>query len=130
MRDVHRECGPIGGLEAGLLCCDTPYLLLCAVDLPFVTSKQGDQLAEAIRQADSCVFCRNGREEPLFGLYRVDGCLPVVVRHLEQKQYRMRALFSEWNSVLIPTTEVDVFRNLNTKENLEQAQKLLQTMRF
>lgn len=129
VRDIHRECGPMGGLEAGLRCCETPYLLLCAVDLPFVTPKQGKQLADAIDQADSCIFCRNGKEEPLFGLYRVESCLPAVTRHLEQKQYRMRALFSEWNSVLVPTAEEDAFRNLNTKQDLEQAQKLLQTIR-
>lgn len=124
--DTHPECGPMGGLEAGLLCCVTPYLLLCAVDLPFVTPKHGERLAAAIGRADSCAFCRDGMEEPLFGLYRAESCLPVVVRRLEQGQFRMRELFSEWNSVLIPTTEEEMFRNLNTQQDLEQARQLLE----
>lgn len=61
----------------------------------------------------------------MFGLYRVENCLPVVVRQLEQKQYRMRTLFSEWSSILVPTAEEELFRNLNTKQDLEQAQKML-----
>ena len=45
--DRYRDCGPLGGLHAGLLECRTELLLLTAVDCPFVTAELADGLLGA-----------------------------------------------------------------------------------
>lgn len=123
--DLHPDNGPLGGLEAGLCCCATPYLLLCAVDLPFVTPEHGERLLAGIGGADVCMYRLAGRPEPLFGLYRVEGCRPAVQRRLAEGSRRLCGLLEECASVLIPTEEARMFLNLNTPEDVERAARLL-----
>lgn len=122
--DVYAECGPLGGLHAGLLVCQTTLLLLAAVDCPFLGEKQADPLVEAIGQADACVYTIDGRPQPLFGLYRVD-CVNLAEEMLNRGENRMNGLLKQLNTVYIPAKQEAPFRNLNTPEELAEARKTM-----
>lgn len=120
--DRYPNCGPLGGLHAGLLRCETEYLLLCAVDTPFLTTELGTRLVEQIGSADACVYTLDGHPQPLFGLYRTT-CLAAVERLLEQGEYRMNRLLSEVDTVYLTAEDGAAFRNLNTQEELKRAEQ-------
>ena len=120
--DRYPGFGPLGGLHGGLLVCDTEYLLLCAVDTPFLTPEHAEKLVEAIGNADACVYTLEGWPQPQFGLYRMT-CLSVAQLLLEQGEGRMMRLLDTVNTVRIPAENEADFRNLNTPEELEAAEQ-------
>lgn len=122
--DVYANRGPMGGLHAGLRACKTPFLLLCAVDCPFLEREQADCLLEEIGDADACAYALEGRPQPLFALYR-RSCEAVTETLLEGGDNRMIHLLERVNTVYIPTENGAVFRNLNTPEELAEAEKEL-----
>lgn len=120
--DRYPGFGPMGGLHGGLLVCETDYLLLCAVDTPFLTPEHAEKLAASIGTADACVFTLDGRPQPLFGLYRTT-CLSVAQLLLEQGEHRMMRLLDAVETVSIPAEDEKAFRNLNTPEELASAEQ-------
>lgn len=120
--DRYPGCGPLGGLHGGLAVCGTEFLLLCAVDTPFLTRELAEGLADAIGTADACVYTLEGRPQPLFGLYRKT-CLSVAQLLLEQGELRMTKLLDAVDTVSIPAADAGAFRNLNTPADLETAEQ-------
>ena len=119
--DRYRDCGPLGGLHAGLLECRTELLLLAAVDCPFVTASLADGLLAAIGGADACVYTVDGRPQPLFGLYRRT-CLAPVSEMLAAGERKMGELLRRVETVRLPAAHPAPFRNLNTPEELAREQ--------
>jgi molybdenum cofactor guanylyltransferase len=119
--DRYRDCGPLGGLHAGLLECRTELLLLAAVDCPFVTTALADGLLAAIDGADACVYTVDGRPQPLFGLYRRT-CLAPASEMLAAGERKMGELLRRVETVRLPAADPAPFRNLNTPEELAREQ--------
>ena len=117
--DRYQDCGPLGGLHAGLLACRTELLLLTAVDCPFVTAELADGLLAAIGRADACVYTVDGRPQPLFGLYRRT-CLAPAAELLAAGEYKMGLLLRRVETIRLPAADPAPFRNLNTPEELER----------
>ena len=125
--DVYPGRGPLGGLHAGLLACDTELLLLAAVDTPFVTKELAEALAEAAEAipGDAYVYTVEGRPQPLFALYR-KSCLPAAESLLEAGENRMGQLLSRVGTVCLPGEGKEhCFVNLNTPEDVERAREAL-----
>ncbi len=122
--DVYPERGPLGGLHAGLHACNTPLLLLVAVDCPFLTHEQADALLDAIGDSEACVYTFEDRPQPLFGLYRRRCWTPAETLILSGDN-RMSQLLEWSNTVYVPASDLAPFRNLNTPEDLAEAEALL-----
>lgn len=120
--DVYPERGPLGGLHAGLHECSTPLLLLVAVDCPFLGPEQADTLVNAIGDSDACVYTLDGWPQPLFGLYRRRCWTPAETLILHGDN-RMSQLLEWANTVYVPAEDKAPFRNLNTPEELAEAEK-------
>lgn len=122
--DVYPERGPLGGLHAGLRACATDLMLLVAVDCPFLSYAQADALLSAIGDGDACVYTIEGRPQPLFGLYRRRCATPAETLMLDGENRMSRLL--EWvHTVYVPAPDPEPFRNLNTPEELAEAERLL-----
>lgn len=90
--DLHPGCGPMAGLEAGLLRAGEP-VFLTAADMPF-SSPEAALRMEALcpPESEACVLTDGqGRWEPLFGLYK-PACLPAARELLEAGRRSMMAL--------------------------------------
>ena len=122
--DVYPQRGPMGGLHAGLRVCDTEYLLLTAVDSPFVTCGMADQLLAAAEESacDVCVYTLDEKPQPLFGLYR-RSCLSVAEKLLEAGENKMGLLLRRVDTRYLVGADEALFRNLNTPEELAEAEK-------
>ncbi len=122
--DIYPERGPLGGLHAGLRACDTPLLLMVAVDCPFLSHEQADALLSAIGDREACVYTLEGRPQPLFGLYRRRCATPAETLILDGDN-RMRRLLEWVSTVYVPAADDSPFRNLNTPEELAAAEREL-----
>jgi len=93
--DLHPGCGPMGGMEAGLLHSTFEWNLFLAVDMPFVPSTlisdwlrvwlEEDERREGARVR---MFTVDGRPQPGFCLLHKE-VAPFLSAALEQGQYKL-----------------------------------------
>ena len=116
--DVFPGYGPMAGLHAAFAGSDADVLYVSAVDMPFLA---GDVLPPP-PAGDASVFTRNGRPDPLFGVYRRT-CLPALTAALERGERRMRALLDEISTEYreLPEGLDAVLDNLNTRADYLRA---------
>ena len=130
VQDIFQNCGPLGGIHAALRASATDLNLILAVDAPFVAAPF---LSYMIEQAVNCssasavVPRAAGGWQPLCAVYRrsfaegaetalragrnkIDGLFNLLEIRVIDEDELVRAGFS-----------LDVFRNLNTPEELEVA---------
>jgi molybdopterin-guanine dinucleotide biosynthesis protein A len=73
--DLVPDKGAPGGVVTGLAIAPTEWVLVLAGDMPFVTREMLDELERHRHaSADAVCFSREGRLEPLVGLYRRELC--------------------------------------------------------
>lgn len=70
VEDVEPGRGAPGGVVTALLSARTPWVLVVACDMPFVTIDAGQQLVDAAGEEDVTCFLRDGALEPLLAIYR------------------------------------------------------------
>lgn len=130
VEDIFPGCGPLGGIHAALRTSQTELNLMLAVDVPFVTPALLQYLLMQARVSDVLVTVpRAGHGlHPLCGIYR-RGFGDSAERALREGRYKIDLLFHDANTNVIEEDvlqaagfEPQVFRNLNTPEELAQAQ--------
>jgi len=128
---AKRSGGPLNGISAALAATRTPWNLIVACDLPYLTAEWLEWLlSRAIRSRAQAVIPRTGHGlEPLAAVYRrecraaltnalASGTRKVTdaIEHLELDVVQ----YSEWKSV---DPRGLVLRNMNTPEDYQQAQR-------
>jgi molybdopterin-guanine dinucleotide biosynthesis protein A len=132
VEDVIRDRGPLGGIHAALVSSATELNLMLAVDLPFVRSEFLEYLLLRARESTAMVTVpqAGGGLQPLCAAYR-RGFAEVAEQSLRQGTNKIDLLFAAVETRVIEEDEwtrsgfsTDMFRNLNTPEELEKAQGL------
>jgi len=131
VEDVFRECGPLGGIHAALRASQTELNLILAVDLPFVAPALLQYLIKRARESDETVTVAKtgGRWQPLCAVYRREFA-DAAEQALRAGRCRIDALFNAGRTQIIGEEELEaagfspnMFRNLNTPEDLAAVQK-------
>jgi molybdopterin-guanine dinucleotide biosynthesis protein A len=132
VEDQFPDCGPLGGIHAALRSSSTESNVILAVDVPFVSKELLIHLIAGVSSSSAVVTVPwvAGRWQPLCAIYRREFA-DVAEAALRRGQYKIDALFDR---VIVRVIEEDelatagfsttMFRNLNTKEELEQASAL------
>jgi molybdopterin-guanine dinucleotide biosynthesis protein A len=129
VEDVFRECGPLGGIHAGLRASAAELNLMLAVDLPFVSRALMEYLITRARSSDAIatVARAGGGWQPLCAVYRREFA-EIAAKDLRQGRYKIDALFDLQRTQAIGEDELtaagfaaDLFRNVNTPEELTRA---------
>ena len=135
VEDVYRERGPLGGIHAALSGSTTELNLMFAVDLPFVTQKLVQYLlSRALESGAMVTVPRAGPGfQPLCAVYR-RGFTEVAEQSLLEGKNKIDSLFARVETCVIEENELlragfseQMFRNLNTPEELEKAKELRPT---
>jgi len=133
IEDVFPGRGPLGGIHAALTKSQTELNLVIAVDLPFLEPRfLSYLLSQASQTTTLATVPRTGDGwQPLCAVYRQDFA-PVAEQSLRKKRNKIDALFK-----LVETREIGdvelrrmgfadrMFRNLNTPEDLQAAERAL-----
>ncbi len=129
VQDIFPNCGPLGGIQASLRASAAELNLMLAVDMPFVSSDLLRYLIERARNSSATVtvpLCEGGNQ-PLCAVYR-RAFAEAAEDALEQGRYKIDPLFAEDSTQVINEDELrengfspKMFRNLNTREELDHA---------
>lgn len=118
--DVFPGAGPLAGIHAGMAVAETPWLLVVAVDMPFISAAALVSLLDAIGEnGQPVVACSaGGRVQPLLACYPV-AAAPIAGALLTKGR---NAVF-EFLDALGPARLVPVpdnpLRNINYREDLD-----------
>jgi molybdopterin-guanine dinucleotide biosynthesis protein A len=133
VEDVFPGCGPLGGIHAALRASQVELNLILAVDMPFVPPALLPFLITRARNSTAMVTVARagGGWQPLCGVYR-RGFAEVADKALREGRYKIDALFDEGRTLAIGEGELEaagfsasVFRNVNTREELEAVSREL-----
>jgi molybdopterin-guanine dinucleotide biosynthesis protein A len=132
IEDVFLECGPLGGIHAALRSSSTDLNVVLAVDTPFVSLALLQFLVTRARNSPtSLVTVARAKDglQPLCAVYRREFA-DTAEEGLRAGRYKIDPLFDPASSQIIGEDELEsagfspqIFRNLNTPDDLVQAQK-------
>jgi molybdopterin-guanine dinucleotide biosynthesis protein A len=125
--------GALGGLYTALSAANQPLAAVVACDMPFVSadllSFERDLVLE--KWYDAVIPLSEGFAEPFHAVYRPATCLPAIHAALQAEKWRVDSWFGDVSLHLISANEAAVydpyhlaFRNVNTPEELAQAEKI------
>lgn len=98
--DAVPGAGPLGGIAAGLAAAATPWLLVVAGDMPYVSGAVIDLMIEAAGgggagELDAVGIRIGGLPEPLFCLLRVAAARPVLAARLAGARLKASRLLTD-----------------------------------
>jgi molybdopterin-guanine dinucleotide biosynthesis protein A len=131
VEDVFRGCGPLGGIHAALRASSAELNLILAVDVPFVPPALLQYLVARARSSNAIATVprAGGGWQPLCAVYRREFA-DAAEKALRAGRYRIDALFDDVKAKAIEEEDLvqagfepEVFRNLNTIDDLELARR-------
>lgn len=135
--DVYPGTGALGGLYTALNSARHPLVAVVACDMPFASPEILAASCQRLLEEEVDVVIPQSEDgyEPFHAVYRRDSCLPAVKDALEAGE---RRLISWFPAVKVATLSPDealqldplklAFWNLNTPEDLQQAERIARSM--
>jgi len=117
--DRKRSAGPLAGLEAGLLAARNELIFAMACDMPYVTEEFANMAVVAARLSDAAIPRIGGRPEPVCGAY-ARSALPAMSEALDAGRLKTADAIAELDVTWLEDVDPDLFRSLNTPEDLER----------
>jgi molybdopterin-guanine dinucleotide biosynthesis protein A len=124
--DIHKGCGPMGGLHAALKRTEDEGIFLVAADLPYADPRAALRLMELCASGDVCVMTDGeSRYEPLFGYYK-KSILPHVENALRTGDYKLASLYDKVSLRVVTKAELGglwnekLLLNINYPEDYER----------
>ena len=127
VEDENKDIGPIEGIRQILKAASEDYVFICACDMPFVTGKIADYIAEFISSDYDCyVITDEDRMHPLCAIYS-KRVLPVIEKLIANGEYKLRLILDNARTKFISLEntvfEKKIVRNVNTKEEYRELKK-------
>jgi molybdopterin-guanine dinucleotide biosynthesis protein A len=117
--DRKRSAGPLAGLEAGLLAARNEVVFAVACDMPYVTQDVAQMATAAARRSDAAIPRVDGRPEPVCGAYG-RSALPAITEALNAGRLKTADAISDLDVTWLEGLDADLFRSLNTPDDLER----------
>ena len=125
VEDLHADCGPLGGLEALLTQCTTPWMLVLTCDMPYIyrealhTMVRFPQSSEALGATIQAFAWKSKIEGSIspFPLLIKRSVLPLLQKQISTGRYGVKAFLSTLDTYYIPTDSTQLLRNVNRPED-------------
>jgi molybdenum cofactor guanylyltransferase len=132
VKDIYTKRSSLTGIHSGLFYTKTDHAFIAACDTPFLKMELVKTILEHINSGTDVVIPRTDVGiEPLCAVYS-RRCLQPVQSALDQNSLKIRSFFSKLKVKEIPETvlrKIDPglvsFFNINTPEDLEQANRMI-----
>ena len=125
--DLIKNAGPLAGIYTGLYYSNTENNLVVSCDVPLINKKILQKLIAQINNTSEVIQLKsNGKNMPLIAIYKKK-CGAIFLEELKQEQRKVQKAIKKCkvNTVLIDTVLEKYTTNINTKEDLEKAEELL-----
>ena len=124
--DIYPNCGPLGGIHAGLIASPDDANMVVACDMPFASVDLASYLLSHLDGHDAAVPLLQRGPESLFAAYR-RSILPQVEINLKAGVFKVRAtldnvdtLYVSQDDLRLIDPELRSFLNVNTPEDYEE----------
>ena len=106
--DIHPGCGPLGGMEAALADTSLPWVMVLAIDTPFIPVKMLEDWRESTEEESAVLsFCvLEGDAQPL-PVMMYKGLLPHISGALDSGNYKVSAALEK--AALSVGRRIDLF---------------------
>ena len=111
--------GPLGGIAAALAAVTTPWLLVIAGDMPWISRDLIDELFARAAGHDAACVRERGLPEPLVSVIHAR-VRPVIERRLAAGQYKASAVFTDEGLAVAWIDDPDprMLKSINTPDDL------------
>ena len=130
MADVLDIKSALTGIHTGLFYATRPMAFFLSCDMPFINERLAREILEYAKSGHDVVVpeTENGYE-PLCALYSKK-CIKPVEYNLNHDKFRIKAFYKQVNikrlkAKTLPGYHPNVFFNVNTPEQLEEAERLI-----
>ncbi|MEE8569353.1 MAG: molybdenum cofactor guanylyltransferase [Anaerolineales bacterium] len=130
--DLVPGIGTLAGLHTSLATARGDSVLVVACDMPFISRPLLEHLVGLAPQADVVIPHHGDKYEPLHAVYNRHNCLPALENALAAGAKRLTGFFPQVKVLLVEESEFSrldpqglSFFNINTPEDLAQAEKIL-----
>jgi molybdenum cofactor guanylyltransferase len=117
VNDIWKDCGPLGGLFAGLSETKTDYNIVLSCDVPFITSNVLNMLVKAMDAEFDVIQAEcEGRSHPLIAIYHKD-CAGHFKEVLTSGERRLRVALEmlRVKTITLDPELAPFVRNINTQ---------------
>ncbi|MBM2840506.1 MAG: Molybdopterin-guanine dinucleotide biosynthesis protein [Bacteroidetes bacterium] len=134
IKDIYKNCGPLGGIHAALSTTEAPAVFFCSCDVPFVSPEIVHYVVNRRFLDQVTLLLGSNSLQPLFGVYK-QSCLPVIEKQLKHGQYSVqRCIFQLTTTILSEPSRyreayVNPLMNINTPFDYEQCLRMLEDRR-
>jgi len=137
--DENPGLGALGGLFTALSTATSPLVGVIACDMPFVNPDLLLAEKEILQQSQEAAVIpihKNG-VEPFHAIYRPEMCLPAIHQAIGKGLRRVDSWFDQVNIHYLPESIIMqydpqgiAFLNVNTPEQVQQAEEVAKSLRF
>ncbi len=117
--------GPLAGIATAMKYCETSHIFIVPCDSPFIPSTLVERFVDICRQtkADICVAHDGNRLQPVFGLIHTR-TLASLEKYLDNGHNKIDTWYKQQSMSLVDCSDIpDTFININTPQDLEQAEQ-------
>ncbi|MEW6254729.1 MAG: molybdenum cofactor guanylyltransferase [Pseudomonadota bacterium] len=125
--DLMPGHGALGGLHSALVHAQTDHVFVCGCDMPFISAPLARALAQRIGDRDAAVPRDGYGLQPLHAVY-ARRIAPLIPPFLVRGDLKMERFITALDALILPPEETatyaaesDIFFNVNTPDDLEQA---------
>lgn len=119
LADNFPDCGPIGGVEAGLSAAKTPGILVCPCDMPGINPEIIKRILWN-SEGKSAVVAASGQGKifPVLGWYSKTA-LPVIQKQIEKGDYKMLFFLKKLDAETVVVNPGEELLNVNYPDELK-----------
>ncbi len=129
--DIYPDWGALAGIHGALAACQTPWALVVACDLPFVTAALFGRLVDLRQDMEAVAPLQiDGRAQPLCALYARDPCLARAEQLIKSGERKPLGLLQSVRTRWVAFSELEdlagadrFFDNINTPQDYARATK-------
>ena len=127
--DQREGQGPLGAIYSCLLTACTPYLMIVAGDMPFITPNALTKLWHEREDFDIIIPRSPDGLQPLAAIYK-QSCVPYIAMQLRENNFKIRGFFDNVRVKVITCTDFpdiysdNIFLNINSPDDLQRARSL------
>lgn len=126
VQDVDMDCGPIGGLCAGIEVCSDNEVMVAACDMPFLKVEMFRYLYynenNWEKDWDCIVPIVDGRKHPLAAIYRKSS-LQILKEQIKEKNYRIMDMLEKMRVIYVDVSDDPQYRNMLSNINTPEEYK-------
>lgn len=119
VKDVIKECGPMGGIYTGLVHTETDLNIVLSCDTPCLNKSILVELLKHADNSDITIAQSKDQVHPLCGIYKKK-IKPSLKLLLDEKKFKLKDMLTNFKADRVIFNDTNCFLNINTPDDINQ----------